>query len=115
MNELTHPLIVEAISPELVFLLSDYVVIAISLGIAYIAYQGFRSHDSRPMLYIAAGFSLAFGGPGSIFLLSLVLPIPTLVVGTITQSTELLGMGLILYGFIAPARATMTQSADRED
>lgn len=91
-------------SVELLFLFSDYVVIGISLIIAYIAYQGFRLNDSRPMLFIAAGFLLAFGGPGSIFILSIVFPIPPLATNTITQITELIGMFLILYGFFAPAR-----------
>lgn len=92
------------LTAELLFLLSDYVVIGISLVIAYIAYKGFRSNDSRPMLFIATGFLLAFGGPGTIYILQLFLSIPWIVTATITQSTELIGFLLILYGFVAPAR-----------
>ena len=88
---------------DLVFLLSDYFNVLLGLVIAYVAYQGYTRNDSRPMLFIAVGFLLTFGGPGSIFLLSLVLPIPPLVTGTITQLTETIGMLSILYGFWLPA------------
>ena len=94
---------IEAIPWGLLFLVSDYVVIAISLAIAAVAYRGYRRNASRPMLAIAAGFALAFGGPGGIFLLSLVAPIPELAVGIVTQTTETAGMILVLYGFVAPA------------
>ncbi|WP_232820465.1 DUF7521 family protein [Halorussus litoreus] len=89
---------------DLVFLLSDYVTILVSLAIAYIACRGYSRNDSRPMLYIAAGFVLAFGGPGGIFLVSLVVPLPSVVVGGITQFTEVVGMLAILYGFLKPVR-----------
>lgn len=93
------------LSADIVLLVSDYVTIAVSLAIAYIAYQGYRRNDSRPMLFIAAGFLLAFGGPGIVFLVSQMLPVPPLVTAGMTQCIELLGMVMILYGFIAPARA----------
>jgi hypothetical protein len=95
--------LIQSLPWGLIFLVSDYVVVAVSLVIAYIAYRGYRRNDSRPMLSIAAGFALAFGGPGGIFLLSLVVPIPQIVVGLITQTTETAGMLLILYGFVSPA------------
>lgn len=91
------------ISVELIFLLSDYVTVAIALVIAYIAYQGYSRNDSRPMLFIAAGFVLTFGGPGLIFIVSQIISIPPLVVGGATQFVEIFGMGTILYGFIVPA------------
>jgi len=100
MIEPTTPL---QITLNLIYLLTDYLVIAVSLVIAYIAYRGYRRNDSQPMLAIAVGFILAFGGPGTIFLLSLVAPIPSLVVGVVTQTTETVGMLLILYGFVRPA------------
>jgi hypothetical protein len=95
--------VIQSLPWGLLFLVSDYVVVAISLLIAYIAYRGYRRNDSRPMLAIAAGFAVAFGGPGGIYLLSLVVPIPQLAVGIVTQTTETAGMLLILYGFVAPA------------
>jgi len=88
---------------ELVLLASDYVTIALALVIAYVAFQGYDRNDSRPMLFVAVGFVLAFGGPGLVFLVSLVAPIPSLVTGGVTQAVEILGMLTILYGFRAPA------------
>lgn len=91
------------ISVDLILLLSDYVTVTIALVIAFIAYQGYSRNDSRPMLFIAVGFVLTFGGPGLIFIVSRVVPISPLVVGGATQFVEIFGMGIILYGFIAPA------------
>ncbi|CDK39154.1 hypothetical protein [Halorubrum sp. AJ67] len=91
-------------STDILLLLSDYLTIGIGLIIAYIAYQGYSRNNSRPMLYIAVGFVLTFGGPGVIFLASLVIPLPSLVVGVATRLVEILGMGTILYGFIVPSQ-----------
>jgi len=88
---------------ELVLVASDYVTIVLALAIAYVAFRGYDRNDSRPMLCIAVGFVLAFGGPGLVFVLSLVAPIPSLVTGGVTQAIEILGMLTILYGFRAPA------------
>jgi hypothetical protein len=93
----------ELSTAELVLVASDYVTIALALAIAYVAFRGYDRNDSRPMLFIAVGFVLAFGGPGLVFLLSLVAPIPSLVTGGVTQAVEILGMFTILYGFRAPA------------
>lgn len=71
----------------------------------YIADRGYSRNDSRPMLLIAAGLLLAFGGPGITFLFSQLLPVPPLVTASVTQFTELLGVVTMLYGFIAPSRA----------
>lgn len=91
---------------ELVLLLSDYAVIAVSFVIAYIAYQGYSRNDSRPMLFVAIGFVLVFGGPGGVFIASLLLPVPSIVTAGLTQVIELAGMLVMLYGFLAPARAS---------
>jgi hypothetical protein len=91
---------------DLVLLLSDYAVIAVSLVIAYIAYQGYSRNDSRPMLFIAIGFVLVFGGPGGVFIVSLLVPVPSVVTAGVTQLLELVGMLVLLYGFLVPARAT---------
>jgi len=88
---------------ELVLLASDYVTVALALVIAYVAFQGYDRNDSRPMLFVAVGFLLTFAGPGLVFLVSLVAPIPSLVTGGVTQAVEILGMLTILYGFRAPA------------
>jgi hypothetical protein len=87
---------------ELTLLASDVVTIALGLAIAYIAHRGYDRNDSRPMLYVAAGFVLVFGGPGVVFVGSLVAPLPDLAAGALTQLVELTGMVAILYGFLAP-------------
>ncbi len=56
----------------------------LGIGIAYIAYRGFRDNASRPMLYIAIGFVLVLGVP---FLLLLVSTGLLAVVG-LTQAAE---------------------------
>jgi len=94
-------------SLQLLFLLIDYVVVALALVIAYVAYTGATRNDSRPMAFIAAGFVLTFGVPGGIYLLAQVVPIPTAVVGIITQAGEVAGMLSILYGFVAPSRSSV--------
>jgi len=93
----------ELSTADLVLLASDYVTIGLALVIAYVAFRGYDRNDSRPMLFVALGFVLAFGGPGLVFILSLVAPIPELVVGGVTQAVEIIGMLTILYGFRAPA------------
>jgi len=93
----------ELSTADLVLLASDYVTIALALVIAYVAFRGYDRNDSRPMLFVGLGFVLAFGGPGLVFILSLVAPIPELVVGGVTQAVEIIGMLTILYGFRAPA------------
>lgn len=89
---------------ELAFLLSDYLVVLVSLVIAYVAYRGYTRNDSRPMLFVAVGFLVAFGGPGGIFVVSQVTPLSPVVTATVTQLTETVGMLTILYGFYLPAR-----------
>ncbi|WP_445668773.1 DUF7521 family protein [Natranaeroarchaeum sulfidigenes] len=39
----------------------------IGVLIAYVAYRGYRRNDSRPMLYVAAGFGLALGIPFALY------------------------------------------------
>lgn len=92
----------DAVPFELALLASDFVTIAVGLVIAYVAYRGYARNDSRPMLFIAAGFVLVFGGPGLVFLASLVVPMPNVVLGGLTQASELAGMVSILYGFLTP-------------
>lgn len=70
----------------------------VGLFIAYIAFQGYRRNDSRPMLYMAVGFGIIVG-----------LPLPLVVVSLFTgavsrgaaqaviQTLELVGLACILY------------------
>lgn len=83
---------------ELALFLSDYVTVAIGLLISYIAYRGYRDHRSKPMLYVAVGFVLLMGMPGLLGVLYLLLPVDEVIVGIVTQASEIVGMCSILYG-----------------
>ena len=47
-----------AVTPRTVLFVSEFLSIGLGLVIAYIAFQGYRRNDSRPMLFIAVGFVL---------------------------------------------------------
>jgi hypothetical protein len=89
----------ELLSPiELILFLSDYITVFIGLIISYIAYRGYRDHQSKPMLYVAVGFVLLLGVPGLLGVLVLTLPVKQIIVGALTQASEIFGMLSILYG-----------------
>ncbi|MFB6151858.1 MAG: hypothetical protein ABEJ40_08645 [Haloarculaceae archaeon] len=89
---------------ELLLLASDLLVVVLGIAIAAVAYRGYGRNDSRPMLFVAAGFVLTFGGPGAVFVAALVVPMPSAVAGGLTQLSEVAGMLTILYGIRMPAR-----------
>ena len=81
-------------------------VLAALLGvfIAYQAFRGYRRNDSRPMLFISLGFVLVLAVPFALLLVTLVVPgLPVWAVGLLTQASELLGLGSILYAIWMPA------------
>lgn len=70
----------------------------IGVLIAYVAYRGYRRNDSRPMLYVAAGFGLALGVPFGLYPFAVLLPesiAPALY--AVQMGTQLGGLLLILY------------------
>ncbi|MFB6250362.1 MAG: hypothetical protein ABEI27_01530 [Halobellus sp.] len=84
---------------------SEALIVLMGLGISYVAYTAYRQNQSRPMLYIAAGFVLVLFVPGVLAVtLFLVLNVPAPVVNSISQFSEVAGLGLILYGLWAPRR-----------
>lgn len=97
----------DAFSPdtfEAVLMVLQVVKAIIGIGIAYIAYQGYRSNQSRPMLYLAAGFILVLGVPFFLYLggLSLVAiaGLPSPAQGAIVATAELsqiAGLVAIVY------------------
>jgi hypothetical protein len=91
---------VAGLSPvDLVFLASEVVVVALGLAIAYVAYQGYRRHDARPMLYVSVGFALALGVPAIAAGFYVAVPaISEAVTGAVTQTATILGLASILYG-----------------
>lgn len=88
----------EAVSTALL----GYELVGAVLGvfIAYLAYQGYRRNDSRPMLFVSLGFVLALGVPLLVAVLFLVLPIPVdqVFLQVLTQTFEILGLLSIIYG-----------------
>jgi len=83
---------------ELALFLSDYVTVALGLAISYIAYRGYRNHRSKPMLFVAVGLVLFLGVPGLLGVVFVTLPVDEILIGILTQASEILGMCLILYG-----------------
>lgn len=86
---------------------SDVLSGAIGLGIAYLAYRGYRRNQSRPMLFISLGFILSIGIP-FVLLLPLVL-VPSLpstlqsVTVVLTDICNVSGLACILYAIWMPA------------
>ena len=82
---------------------SEALSIALGLAVSYLAYQGYRRHDSRPMLYIALGFVCILGVPGVLFvILRLVFEAPIPIINSLAQASELVGLAAILYGLWTP-------------
>lgn len=77
---------------------------AIGLGIAYIAYRGYREHASRPMLYISIGFILVLGLPfilsilGVSLVASIGLPVSIqAAIISVSELSQVVGLVIILY------------------
>jgi hypothetical protein len=88
---------------QTVRLASEAVTLALGLAISYVAYRGYRRNQSRPMLFVAAGFALIVLVPALVVgVLFVGADVPLPVVNSIAQASELLGMGSILYGLWTP-------------
>jgi|AntRauTorcE11898_2_1112593.scaffolds.fasta_scaffold51945_2 hypothetical protein len=102
----TAPLLQSDEFSTLEFALLGVEAVTVLLGfvIAYVAIQGYRRNESRPMLFVATGFVLLVGVPGllSTVYLAGVLPEPVLAVGS--SVSEVLAMASILYGLRQPTR-----------
>jgi hypothetical protein len=85
--------------------MSEVIPMILGLAISYLAYTAYRQNQSRPMLYIAAGFVLvAFIQAPLALILVYLSDFPTPVLNSIIQVPELVGLGLILYGLWVPRR-----------
>ena len=84
---------------------SELIPMILGLAISYLAYTAYRQNQSRPMLYIAAGFVLVLFVqlPLSLILFYL-LELPAPILNSIVQVPEFIGLGLILYGLWVPRR-----------
>lgn len=81
---------------------TDLLSALLGLFVAYLAYRGYRRNDSRPMLFVAAGFALALGVPFGLLLVAGLLPVPQAPLAVATQLSQLLGLASICYGLYAP-------------
>ena len=83
---------------------TDVLSAFIGLFIAYQAYRGYRRNDSRPMLVIAVGFTLALAVPFLLVVLYVALPfLSEALVAVLTQLSQLSGLVAILYALRMPA------------
>jgi zinc transporter ZupT len=83
--------------------LSESLTVLLGLAISYIAYRGYRRNQSRPMLFVAAGFALVVGVPAAAgVVLYVVFDAPIPVINSVGQVSELAGMAAILYGLWMP-------------
>jgi|AntRauTorcE11898_2_1112593.scaffolds.fasta_scaffold33427_2 hypothetical protein len=109
------PLVTTASDGTIPFALS---VIAALLGLAvgWVALRGYRRNDSRPMLFVAAGFLLAFWAPPALLLTYLAVDlvatfspaleesVPTAIAMT-GDLSRIAGFVCILWGLAMPGRS----------
>ncbi|PSQ17559.1 hypothetical protein BRD00_07620 [Halobacteriales archaeon QS_8_69_26] len=87
-----------AVTPRTVLFVSEFLSIGLGLVIAYIAFQGYRRNDSRPMLFIAVGFVLVTGLPAVFAGAFLAFAeVGELAAAAATQVSEIIGMLCIIY------------------
>lgn len=97
--------ILPQLDPRLLGLLSTLLSLGTSilgLAVGYIAFRGYR-HGSRPMLFIAIGFVLAFWAPFLLFVSNVFIAgLPEFVLGVIGEVCQFSGLACILYGLWLP-------------
>lgn len=73
---------------------------ALGVFIAYLAYNGYRRNQSRPMLYVSLGFALALGIPLVLTIVYIALPVSgsDVAVQVLIQTVEVAGLLCIIYG-----------------
>jgi hypothetical protein len=87
----------------------------LGLGVAYIAFRGYRRNQSRPMAFIAVGFVLTFWTPVLLLVSFLILPevariapdalgLVDFLFGVAGSVSQLIGLLCILYGLRMPLR-----------
>jgi hypothetical protein len=98
----------EASAPEWVVVFAqatDILSALVGLFIAYQAYRGYRRNDSRPMLFLAAGFVLALAVPFLLLLAFVALPFLGEGLATLlSQTSQVAGLLLVVYALRMPAR-----------
>jgi len=97
----------DALSPdsfELAIMVLQVIKAIIGIGIAIIAYRGYRKNESRPMLFLATGFILVLGVPfvlyiGAVPLVAVfdISPGPQAVVIGLAELSQVVGLLSILH------------------
>lgn len=84
---------------DLALQLYELVGAALGVAIAAIAYRGYRRNESRPMLFIAIGFTLVLGLPLVVVPLYLLLPVSggQRVLQAVIQTLEIAGLLCIVH------------------
>lgn len=83
----------------------NIVAAVIGLLIAYQAYRGYKRNESRPMLFIAIGFTLAVGLPFVMLIPTLLLSGNAIAAGALailSDISSLVGLACILYALRIP-------------
>lgn len=84
---------------ELLLVGIEVLVVVFGLAISLIAFQGYRKHGSRPMLFVSAGFVLVVGVPAVLTLVFLGTPLlDEMTMAVLNRVSTVAGMGSILYG-----------------
>jgi len=64
---MTAPLHFAADASGLIPGITTGVIAVLGFAVGYVAYRGYRRNESLPMLFVAAGFLVAFWTPGVLF------------------------------------------------
>ncbi|MFC3959548.1 DUF7521 family protein [Halovivax cerinus] len=82
---------------------TQLVSVCVGLVIAYYAYRGYRRNESRPMLFLAAGFVLAFAVPFCVLVVYSIVPgVPVGAAVIASQTSQVLGLLTVLYAIRMP-------------
>ena len=84
---------------DLALQLYELVGAVLGVAIAAIAYRGYRRNDSRPMLFIAIGFTLVLGLPLLVVPVYYLLPVSggQRALQAVIQTLEIAGLLCIVY------------------
>jgi hypothetical protein len=82
---------------------TDVLSALLGIAIAYVAWRGYRRNDSRPMLVLSLGFVLALAVPFGLLVVFVTVGVPQGSVSVLTQVSQVVGLGAILYALWMPA------------
>jgi hypothetical protein len=82
---------------------TDVLSALLGIAIAYVAWRGYRRNGSRPMLILSVGFVLALAVPFGLLLVFVAAGVPQGVVSVVSQASQVVGLGAILYALWMPA------------